>query len=193
MYQVFSTSDTTQTLYIAILAGEQANMFHQWMENVIGIPDTISIQDVPIISFLSNHPSDFQVATWRKGAVHADKTVSTKWTWGRGKAKLPPQPKYTYRMFQLSVLVGTQYRCVGFSATGQPQLDLVYCNGQGDHSILMQAQVVQITDMLHLPNGEKRKFEPNFPTDACHLHDHNHGDHEEDDSPPPQGKRIKMH
>ena len=76
--------------------------------------------------------------------------------------------------------------------TGEPNLDLIYCNGQGSHHILMQAQVVQIADMLELPNGEKRKFEPNFPTDACHLHEHNHGDHEEDDSPPPQGKRIRI-
>ena len=193
MFQVFSTSDSTGTLYIGVLAGEQAAYFHQWMQNAPNIPDSISIPDVPIISFLSNHPSDFQVSTWVTGSVHADKTVSAKWTWGRGKAKLPPQPTYTYRMFQLGVNVGQQYRCVGFSNTGVPQLDLTYCNGEGSHMILMQAQVVQITDMLELPNGEKRKFEPNFPTDACHLHQHNHKKHGDDDSPPPRGKRVRMH
>ena len=119
--------------------------------------------------------------------------MSTKWSWGRGKTKLPPQPTYTYRMFQLGVDVGQQFRCVGFSRIGEPQLDLVYCRGDGSHTILMQAQVVQITDMLQLPNGDKRKFDPNFPTDACHMHDHNHKDREEDDSPPPRGKRIRLY
>ena len=192
MYQVFSTSDVTGTLYIGLLAGNNANDFMLWMQNAPGIPDTISIREVPIICFLSNAPGDFQVATWATGSVHADKTVSTRWSWGRGKAKLPPTPSFTYRAFQLGVEVGRQFRCVGFSVTGEPNLDLIYCNGQGSHHILMQAQVVQIADMLELPNGEKRKFEPNFPTDACHLHEHNHGDHEEDDSPPPQGKRIRI-
>ena len=86
-----------------------------------------------------------------------------------------------------------QYRCVGFSNTGVPRLDLNHCTGEGEHWILLQAQVVQITEMLAMANGDKRKFEATFPTSACHLHDHNHRDEDQDrdDSPPQEGKRIK--
>ena len=152
MYQVFATSDSTGMQHIGILAGDQASYFQQWTQNMPNIPDSISIPDVPIISFLSNHPNDFQVASWISGSVHAD-----KYSWGRGK--LPPQPTFSYRMFKLGVTAGQEFRCVGFSATGIPQLELTNCGGDSSHMILMQAQVVQISDVLQ----RKRKFELNCP------------------------------
>ena len=193
MYQVFAYDTTGSALYIGLLAGEQANQLVNWMRNEPGTSNSFSIEDVPIISFSAAAPSDFQVATWRIGAVHADRTVSTRWTWGSGTKKLPPKPSFTYRLFQMGVSIGRQYRCVGFSNMGVPRLDLNHCTGEGEHWILLQAQIVQITEMLAMANGDKRKFEATFPTSACHLHDHNHRDEDQDrdDSPPPEGKRIK--
>ena len=193
MYQIFSYDTTGSSLYIGLLAGHQANEMANWMRNEPGTGDTITINEVPIICFSSTAPSDFQVGSWRMGTVHADRTVSARWTWGTGKNKLPPKPTFVYRLFQMGVATGPQYRCVGFSNTGVPQLDLSHCTGEGEAWTLLQAQVVQITEMLATANGDKRKFEPTFPTDACHLHDHNHNDdsHDRDDSPPPQGKRIR--
>ena len=191
MYQVFATSNTDGTLYIGILAGEHANEFGSWMRNDPGTPDNISIQGIPVICFMATAPTDFQVASWTYGCCYADRTVSTRWSWGRGKNKLPPQPTFTYRMFQLGLTIGPRYRCVGLSNTGVPQLDLEYCAGDGSHWILCQAQIVQIAELLQDMNGDKRKFDATFPTDACHLHDHNHEDRGDDDSPPPQGKRIR--
>ena len=185
MYQIFANSDGDGSLYIAFLAGAHANQMGAWMRNDPGTNDTISIEDVPVIIFSADNPSNFQVARWTYGTVHCDKTVSSKWSWGRGKNKLPPQPQYTYRLFQLGVIIGPTYRCVGFSSTGVPRLDLTHCDGAGGHWILMQAQVIQITELLFMSNGNKRKFDPTFPTPACHLHDHDHRDRGDDDSPPP--------
>ena len=91
----------------------------------------------------------------------------------------------------LGVIIGPTYRCVGFSTTGVPQLDLANCDGAGGHWILMQAQVIQVTE-LFTANNEKRKFDPNLPTPNCHLNDQDHPGQDEDDTPPPQGKRIKI-
>lgn len=184
--------DANGSLFIAILAGDSATTMASWLRNEQGMDDSISIPDVPVICFSSADPSNFQVASWTFGTLHMDKTVSTKWSWGKGRNQLPPQPSFTYRMFQLGVIIGPKYRCVGFSNTGVPQLDLNHCTGDGGHWILMQAQVVQIAEVLQGADGQKRKFEPTFPTQACHLHPHNHRENGDDDSPPPQGKRVRL-
>ena len=192
MFQVYANSDTDGSLYVGFLSGQQAGLMASWLRNEQGTADTISIENVPVIIFSADNPSNFQVAKWTYGTVHCDKTVSTKWSWGKGKNKLPPQPSYTYRSFQLGVIIGATYRCVGFSNTGVPQLDLAHCDGAGGHWILMQGQCIQIAELLFTPDGEKRKFEPIFPTPACHDHKHDHRENGDDDSPPPPEKRIKI-
>ena len=78
MYQIFANSENDGSLYIAFLAGDHANQMGAWMRNDQGMSDTISIQDVPVIIFSANNPSNFQVAKWTFGTVHCDKTVSSK-------------------------------------------------------------------------------------------------------------------
>ena len=193
MFQVFAINEADASHYMALISGDHANLLARWLRNEEGVADSFSIQDVPVIHFSANDPANFQVADWTFGTLHCDKTISSTWSWGRGKNKLPPRPTYTYRSFMLGVIVGPRYRCVGFSNTGVPQLDLSYCDGQGGYWILMMAQVRQIAELLQTTNGDKRKFEATFPTEACHMDPHNHRK-EDDDSPPPpsQAKRTRV-
>ena len=57
----------------------------------------------------------------------------------------------------------------------------------------MMAQVRQIAELLQTTNGDKRKFEATFPTEACHMDPHNHHKRDDDSPPPPsQAKRTRV-
>ena len=183
MFLVFGSEENTNLLFMGIIAGQKAVMLDNWLKDEPGLPNPLPITQIPIMRFLSNLVHDHQTASWVQGNFFAEKASIQRWTWGH-EQMLPPRPSFNNRTFQMAISSSPLYWCTGFNTAG-PILNLSFCDGTGGRTIIVDSQIVKISDV----QGSTVPRRPNYNSEACHEADHDHLPSGNDDSPPPSPKR----
>ena len=113
MYAVISKIPQINSMFIAVVAGDQSDALTQWLAGR-SQHNSVLLEDVATIKVTSTSEVTVSGLTWVKSTVRLDR-YQPVWKWSKSPSKMPPVPRPGYRSAALITNTGPTFDCVDFS------------------------------------------------------------------------------
>ena len=178
MYAVLARALHTQTLYVALVSGEQAEILHDYLANDVAHSNSMLLEEVPTVNLKMPSFGQFDALFWTRSTIRLDRLSRPRWN--PNKSMMPPIPS-TYRSAAITVKSKPIFDCVDFTNRYVPVLREQAHQPAECHTYMMPCDIFKLATM----HPRSRTYRSSFNVVVTQRIDEDDGDQDDQDPPRP--------